>query len=117
MSQTVLGEAEQVSGFCCQGVPSPKRLALILERIIWTVGMTLDGPPDVSLYPNADGKGGEGCQIYQKLVESWIVAGTWPAPGLTRIVLSSCKPYDTGLVKGFLESHIGPINKAFVNDL
>jgi hypothetical protein len=117
MSQTVLGEAELVSGFCCQGVPSPKRLALILERIIWAVGMTLDGPPDISNYPNADGKGGEGCQVYQKLVESWIVGGTWPAHGFTRIVLSSCKPYDTGLVKRLLESHIGPITKMFDNDL
>ena len=45
------------------------------------VGMTPDGPPDMRSYPNETGGGGVGDQVYQPLVESWLVISTWPAHG------------------------------------
>ena len=112
-----LGLEEQVCAYTCQGVPSTENLALILERLVYAVGMTLDGPPDISSYPNADGKGGEGCQIYQKLTESFVVGGTWPAHGFTRIVLSSCKPYEQETVEAILTGSIGPITRSIYGNL
>ena len=114
---TVLGEMEQVSGFRCLGDPSPDELLSIMLSVIGVIGMESDGLPDIRHYPNGHGKGGHGTQIYQALTESWIVGGTWPAHGFTRIVLSSCKPYDIGMVQTILTKLIGPITMTFMNDL
>jgi len=56
----------------------------------------------VRYYPTGDGKGGEGVQVYQPLVESWLIISTWPAHGFTRINLSSCQRFDHGAVTSYL---------------
>ena len=108
---TVLGEKEQVLGLTLQGCPSSAELVCIMLEVIYAVGMTPYGMPDVKHFPTTDGKGGVGCQTYITLTESWIIGGTWPAHGTTRIVLSSCEPYDADLVTGLLSKQIGPVLK------
>jgi S-adenosylmethionine/arginine decarboxylase-like enzyme len=77
--------------------------------VIAAVGMTPDGVPRIDIFPNNKGAGGQGVQIYQVLTESWIVGGTWPVHGKTRVVLSSCKPYDASMVVDLLAERIGPL--------
>jgi S-adenosylmethionine/arginine decarboxylase-like enzyme len=114
---TNLGEKEWQVGF--RIVPRPSKWGLLenpqsLLRLAWGliefIGMTKDGNPDVRFYP-ANGKGGTGIQLYQPLVESWLVVGTWPEHGIIRVNLSSCKPYDHEAVKQWLEEQIGTILK------
>ena len=73
-------------------------------------------PPDVRSYPNETGGGGVGDQVYQPLVESWLVISTWPAHGFTRVNLSSCKRFDHGAVTNYL-SRIGDVLMDWHNKL
>ncbi len=104
----ILGDQEMVMGLTLEGAPSAAELIYVLLEVISAIDMTPDGSPDVAHYPNADGKGGVGCQVYQKLTESWIIGGTWPSLGKTRVVLSSCRPYQAEVVTALLEKLIGP---------
>ena len=97
-----LGEHEWQSGWRLAAVPTLQGILHLSRQLIHFVDMTPEGPPDVRYYPTGDGKGGEGVQVYQPLVESWLVISTWPAHGFTRINLASCKHYDHGAVSGFL---------------
>ena len=97
-----LGEHEWQSGWRLAAVPNLQGVLNLSRALINFVGMTPDGPPDVRYYPTGDGKGGEGVQVYQPLVESWLMISTWPAHGFTRINLSSCKYYDHGAVSCYL---------------
>ena len=81
----------------------------LARQLVKLIGMTCDGPPDCTYYPNREGKGGYGVQMYQKLVESFLVISTWPDFSFLRITLASCMPYDTNVVSLFLEEAIGPI--------
>ena len=103
---TTLGADERLSCFRFRVVPSTLRCLEIIRVVIQAIEMVTDGPPDVRVYPNLDGKGGEGVQIYQPLVESFMIIGTWPAHGFTRIYLASCKPYNVDKVQEFLESFL-----------
>jgi hypothetical protein len=110
---TNLGEKEWQSGWRILFVPADDVTDLstvmgLCRNLIAFVGMTPDGPPDVRFYPTEGGKGGQGIQIYQPLVESWLVISTWPAHGFTRINLSSCKQFDHGAVTNYL-SRIGEV--------
>jgi hypothetical protein len=97
----------------CWRVASPElsveEVAQLGRQLVAHIGMTCDGPPDCTNYPNQNGKGGYGVQMYQKLVESFLVISTWPDFSFLRITLASCMPYDTGVVSAFLEEVIGPI--------
>lgn len=106
---TILGQEEYLLGATFRGSPSSEVLVSAIIQLIEVIGMTPDGPPDVAHYPNQSGKGGVGCQVYQKLTESWIVGGTWPVINKTRIVVSSCKPFTRGVVISLLEKLIGPM--------
>lgn len=97
-----LGEREWQSGWRLAAVPNLQGVLNLSRQLINFVGMTPDGVPDVRYYPNGAGKGGEGVQVYQPLVESWLVISTWPAHGFTRVNLSSCKSFDHGAVSSFL---------------
>lgn len=109
----MLGENELVCGFTVSGAPDGADLLHLLLEIINLVEMTQDGHPDIREYPNGKGKGGHGWQIYQPLTESWIVGGTWPRipEPCTRIVLSSCKPYEIKRVENYLACNLGAILK------
>ncbi len=102
MTPTNLGEKEWQSGWRIRVMPNLQGILNLSRQIIYFVGMTPDGPPDVRSYPTQGGKGGEGIQIYQPLVESWLIISTWPSHGFTRINLSSCKRFDHGAVSSFL---------------
>jgi hypothetical protein len=102
MTLTNLGEHEWQSGWRLAAVPTLQGVLNLSRDLIALAGMTPDGPPDVRHYPTGDGKGGEGVQVYQPLVESWLVISTWPAHGFTRIHLSSCKYFDHERVSEFV---------------
>lgn len=108
MTQT-LGCEETLVAFRLLGAPEGQDLLAALLEVIEAVGMEPDGQPDVRHYPNGHGKGGHGWQIYQPLTESWIVGGTWPklSPPITRVVLSSCRSFEKGVVLAVLERKIG----------
>lgn len=110
MAQT-LGTSETLVAYRFLGAPEGQGLLEALLKVIEVIGMEPDGSPDVRHYPNGHGKGGHGWQIYQPLTESWIIGGTWPKlnPPITRVVLSSCKPYAPGVVLSLLEKMIGEL--------
>lgn len=91
--EKVFGDIEWVTCWRMRWSPTPEELLSVIDQLIEHVGMTTDGDPDIRIFPNAEGKGGIGCQIYRALTESYVMAGTWPDLDLTRILLSSCKPY------------------------
>ncbi|MBV6343668.1 S-adenosylmethionine decarboxylase [Candidatus Magnetobacterium casensis] len=91
-------------------------LAKMARDIIDLVGMTIDGDPDIRHYPTPEGNGGQGIQLYQPLVESWLILGTWPEHGFLRVNLSSCKPYDIGIVRRYLEL-LGNIEAEWLGEL
>lgn len=97
-----LGANERLACFRFPTVPSVSRCVEIVRIIICAIGMTLDGKPVINIYPNQDGKGGTGVQIYQPLVESFMIIGTWPAHGFIRIYLASCKQYEVDKVDHLL---------------
>jgi hypothetical protein len=98
----ILGLNEKLICFQFPLILSLKDAKTTIQNVIAFVHMTLDGTPDITIYPNQDGKGGEGLQIYQKLVESFMVIGTWPAHKLTRIYLASCTPFEVEPLTSFL---------------
>ena len=110
---STLGQEEFVTGFTLEGCPTEPELVDILLELIHTIHMTPDGSPDVRCYPNSNGKGGYGCQVYQPLTESWVIGGTWEEHKLTRVVISSCKHYMVSTVKDFLSWKIGKVVTAF----
>ena len=112
-TQTNLGRFERQSGWLARGYLAPDRCVLLALNLIDLVGMTPDGGPDIRFYPNAQGNGGQGVQVYQPLVESWLVIGTWPELGLVRVNLSSCKEYDPQAVQAHLEAQVGPVIKSY----
>ena len=116
MTTQNLGEHEWQSGWRLAAVPTLQGVLHLSRQLINFVGMTPEGPPDVRYYPTCDGKGGEGVQVYQPLVESWLVISTWPAHGFTRINLSSCKHYDHEAVSGFLR-RVGEVLVEWHNSL
>lgn len=97
----------------CWRVESPEldidQIKDLSTRIIKLVGMTPDGFVDWTEYPNWQGKGGYGIQVYQKLVESFLVISTWPDHRMLRIYLASCMPFDPDRVSMFLNENIGRV--------
>lgn len=108
-----LGTCERQSGWLVQSHLAPDRCLMLALNLIELVGMTPDGSPDLRFYPTAAGKGGYGVQVYQPLVESWLIIGTWPELGLIRVNLSSCKEYDPQAVGAYLAATIGPVTKSY----
>lgn len=112
----VLGEKEWQSGWRLRAVPTLQGVIHLSRQLIYFVGMLPDGPPDVRTYPNEAGGGGIGDQVYQPLVESWLIISTWPAHGFTRVNLSSCKRFDHGAVSNYL-GRIGEVEADWHNKL
>ena len=108
-----LGKEELQAGWRIGAVPTLQGVIGLSKKIIAYVDMTPDGPPDVRFYPTQGGKGGEGVQLYQPLVESWLIVSTWPAHGFTRVNLSSCMDFDPVAVGNFLEKEFGSKIQAF----
>lgn len=81
----------------------------LAESLVDLIHMTCDGKADYSTYPNREGKGGYGIQLYQKLVESFLVISTWPDHGFMRITIASCKSYSVEDVTAFLEEEVGGV--------
>ena len=119
-----LGLYELQCGWRVRFVPRSAASAVKLAtELISLVGMTPDGEAEIDIrsYPNEQGNGGQGFQVYlrrvyQPLVESWIIIGTWPEHGFTRINLSSCKPYEPGQVSSYL-SLLGEVVKEYEQEL
>jgi hypothetical protein len=116
MTPLNLGEKEWQSGWRIKAVPTLQGVLNLSRQLIYFVGMTPDGPPDVRSYPNETGGGGVGDQVYQPLVESWLVISTWPAHGFIRVNLSSCKRFNHGAVTNYL-SRIGDVLMDWHNKL
>jgi hypothetical protein len=79
--------------------------------------MTPDGSAKVNHYPTDSGAGGAGVQVYQAWTESFGVIGTWPALGIVRIYLASCKPFHPAPVTKFLEFAVGPVEAFGWNEI
>jgi hypothetical protein len=101
--EKVFGDTEWVTCWRLRWLPTPEELLSVIDQLINLVGMESDGDPDIRSFPNADGKGGKGCQIYRALTDSYVMAGTWEDLGITRILLSSCKPYLAKAAGNFLK--------------
>jgi hypothetical protein len=98
----------------CWRVASLRQLSVneviqLAQQLVQLAGMTCDGPADCACYPTVDGKGGHGIQVYQRLVESFLVISTWPDFGFIRITLSSCMPFDADVILRFLEEVVGHV--------
>jgi len=112
----VLGQKEWQSGWQIRAVPGLQGVLNLSRQLIYFVGMEPDGPPAVRIYPNGAGAGGIGDQVYQPLVESWLIISTWPAHGFTRVNLSSCRRFDHGAVTSCL-ARIGEVLMDWHNKL
>lgn len=86
----VLGLREITATWRVEAVPDLPEILDLLSRLIRLVGMESYALPFVLSFPTPGGKGGVGYQVYQGLVESFAVVGTWPELGFIRITLSSC---------------------------
>ncbi len=111
-----LGLRELQAAWRIEAVPDLDFLLALSRKLIKFVGMTTDGAPDVRHYPNGAVNGGIGIQVYQPLVESWLIISTWPEHGFTRINLSSCKPFNPSLVTNYLMK-FGKVQMAYVKEL
>lgn len=106
----VLGTRLYVTGYALGGKPTAERLAQILQQTIAFVGMDTAGmQPKIWAYPLPAGQGGLGETICQPLVESFMVADSWPNLDKVYVVLASCRPYSTDSVAAYLAKEIGPI--------
>ncbi len=106
----MLGQSETQWGWRVESKELPVEAVVKLAYgLVKLVGMTPDGPPDCTYYPNREGKGGYGIQLYQKLVESFVVISTWPHHGFLRITLASCMPYDPASISAHLEKKVGRV--------
>jgi hypothetical protein len=106
----VLGTKLYVTGYALGGKPTAKQLALILQQTVSFIGMDTAGlPPKIWAYPLNNGQGGLGETICQPLVESFMVADSWPDLDKVYVVLASCRPYSVDAVGSYLDKAIGPI--------
>jgi hypothetical protein len=107
----VLGLRLTVSGYVVDGSHPPLWIEYILSKLVNSIGMSTGGmKAQVWQYP-LDGKGGAGQTIVQvqPLLESFVVADTWPGHDHIFVVLASCKPYSIEEVRKFLTLNLGPV--------
>lgn len=107
---TELGAQEWQSAWRIKAVITLQEAIDLKNDILSFVDMKKDGKPDVRKYPNGDGNGGNGFQLYQPIVESWFIIGTWPEHGFIRINLSSCKFFEHGSLTSMLAKKFGAEN-------
>jgi hypothetical protein len=114
----ILGSHLHQSGFTCYGRFKGPRLAHVLSSLVDFVGMDTAGmEATICEYPLPDGRGGVGVTVFQPLVESFVVADSWPdledsqGRPIPRayICLGSCKRYNTEAVSAFLAKELGPV--------
>jgi hypothetical protein len=99
-----------VTGIALAGKPTAAQLSLILQETVVCIGMDTAGMvPQVWVYPLPSGQGGVGETICQPLVESFIVADSWPHLDKVYVILASCRPYNREAIVAFLEKAIGPV--------
>ena len=93
-NQEVLGDSLYVSIYVLRAAPSRARLETLLKKVVRAVGMSTAGlPAKAWVYPLESGQGGVGVTICQPLVESFIIADSWPELSKTYLVLASCRRY------------------------
>jgi hypothetical protein len=106
----VLGTKLYVTGYALGGKPTADQLAAILQQAVSHIGMDTAGiPPKIWAYPMPTGQGGLGETICQPLVESFMVADSWPDLDKVYVVLASCRPYRADAVGDYLSTKIGPV--------
>ena len=85
MTPMNLGEKEWQSGWRIKAVPTLQGVLNLSRQLIYFVGMTPDGPPDVRSYPNETGGGGVGDQVLPApggiMAGNLHLAGAWVHPG------------------------------------
>jgi len=108
MTTYTLGEKEWQSGWRVNGQLTLQEAFNLCGNIIDGIDMTKHGSPHVEFF-NGE-KGGVGFQVYQILVESWLIISTWPAHGFFRLNLSSCKFFNHGRVSALLVAMFGAEN-------
>ncbi len=114
-----LGEKEIVAGWRVENKPSLEEVLALIPRLIRFVDMKPHPHigPHVSYFPTPEGEGGTGHQVYQILVESWVIIGTWPDHGFSRVVLSSCKGFNPNAVASWLSKEFGMVVKQIWGEL
>lgn len=110
MATDGLGLDELVSAWRIKVALNLQQSLDLRQELINFVEMQNDGPPTVKFYPNNNQKGGSGLQLYQPIVESWCIVGTWPEHGFIRIYLASCKAFSHEEVTGLLAKKFGTEN-------
>lgn len=83
----------QVFGLALSGVMTEESWIEFLGVLAHDIGMTPAYDSQVWNFPHED-KGGEGVLVVQPIVESFIVADTWPAHTGAYLQITSCKPFD-----------------------
>ena len=115
----VLGAMEILAAWRVEIVPTLKEVLVLIPQLISFVGMKPHPHigPHISFFPTPEGEGGNGYQVYQILVESWVIIGIWPELGFCRIVLSSCKRFNPNAVASWLSKKFGMVTEQVWGEL
>lgn len=97
------GSNVSVASFVVTGQLSQSMCATLTDLLIERIGMTVAYPPAVFDYPK-DGKGGVGFTYFQTITESFLVWDVWPKLDGAYLMVCSCKPFDSELVKSVILS-------------
>jgi len=110
MTQTT-GKQELMAWYLLDGSIVGDNLVKFAKELTKLCGMTPDRTYDLREYPNPDGLGGEGWQLYFPWVESWLIVGTWPEHNLVRVALSTCSVAKLNLpaIRKFMEVTVGEV--------
>lgn len=106
----VFGEREDIALWKVAGIFEDSFILDLGKWLADLVGMKIEGS-DVKSFPNAQGNGGTGIQIYWAWTDSFLVISTWPELGFIRIYMASCKPFVPCLVSKFLKAQVGEVTK------
>lgn len=111
---TNLGAWEHVAGWTFAGYTPTAVLQGAIESMIRYVRMTPFEQSTAREFPTPEGNGGHGAMVFQMLTESGVMGNTYIFQGedgkqqkLTRIILSSCKPFDHQAVGIHLRRKLG----------
>lgn len=102
------GEQEDVALWKVSGVFDDHFILELGTRLAELVSMQIEAE-NVKNFPNSQGKGGTGIQVYWAWTESFLVISTWPELGFIRIYMASCKSIVPGIVSNFLKNQVGEI--------
>ncbi len=90
----------------------PGHVLSIIRDVVELIGMdTARLSPAVWYNPLPDGLGGLGFTMVQPITTSFITWDAWPALGVAYLQVTSCKPFDAGLIDKFLSAHFRVVDR------